>query len=278
METTAVERTTTTMNESISSWLGGVALTMPEPTPKTAAYYRSKAFVSTIGVNPLIAAAAPLFFLVEKIQNLTTTPNLTQLRTDLLHEVKAFETQAQQHGYRSKMLIAARYVLCTWVDELISRTTWGRDLTWQLQTLVEQPTADIKENRSFFLVLNHCLQDPSTYVDLLELLYLCLSLGFEGEYRYLERGYILLAELRDNLYHTIQRHRGEASKQLEIHTPQVPITEKILPRLIARVSFIAALAVISVMTYLLSNYHLNHSLQATTTLLQPLSFSGEEHP
>lgn len=244
----------------------------------TQAYYRSKAFVSKIGINPLIAAAAPLFFLMEKIQTLHLKPELDHLASDLLHEMKAFETQAQQHGYPPKIWLAARYVLGVWIDEIITRTFWGRDIEWQLQDLIDKSGTDSKENKSFFLLLNHCSQDPSKYLDLLELLYLCMSLGYEGEYRHMERGYILLAEIRDNLYHTIQRHRINAHKQLERQSQIAIVKEKILPRLLTRSLVITLLITSMISGFIYSKIQLKNSLRATTLLLQQnASFLPEEN-
>lgn len=232
------------------------------------AYYRSKAFVSQIAINPLVAAAAPLFYLVEKIQSLTLQPDSEQLSSDLLHEMKAFETQAQQHGYAPKIWLAARYVLCIWIDEIISRPAWGRDIGWQLQDLVDPNGSDRKENRSFFLLLSHCSQDPVKYLDLLELLYLCMSLGYEGEYRHMERGYILLAEIRDNLYHSIQRHRKNTPQQLVAQTQAQLVQEKILPRLLIRTLFISLLVATLISSFIFSKIQLKNSLHLTTLLLQ----------
>lgn len=234
-------------------------------------YYRSKAFVSKIAINPLVAAAAPLFFLVEKIQNLNLQPATEQLSTDLLHEVKAFETQAQQHGYSPKIWLAARYVLCAWIDEIIARTPWGHEINWQLQDLVDTNGNDRKENRSFFLLLNHCSQDPSKYLEILELLYLCMSLGYEGEYRHMDRGYILLAEIRDNLYHTISRHRQKQEPQLVLQTQPQLLQEKMLPRLLIRSFFITLLVTSVISSFIYSKIQLKNGLHLTTLLLQQSS-------
>lgn len=240
---------------------------------KEPTYYRSKAFVSQVGINPLIAAAAPLFFLIEKIQNLKTSPDLNQLCDDLLHEMKAFETQAQHQGYRPKMLSAARYALCVWIDEIIARTEWGRQTHWQLQDLIDNENAEKPENRSFFLLLTHCLQDPQKYLDLLELLYVCLSLGYEGEYRFMERGYILLAEIRDNLYHSILRNRPATSKQLEIAAPQTAVQERNLPKLLTRCLFIAAISTVFISSLITTNLQLNHQLNLTNNFLEQNSLA-----
>ncbi|HVV68026.1 MAG TPA: type IVB secretion system protein IcmH/DotU [Gammaproteobacteria bacterium] len=230
---------------------------------KAPAYYRSKAFVSQSGINPLITAAAPLFYLAEKFQSLEYSPGLVKLHEDLTHELKAFEHQAQSYGYRVNFIMAAQLIMSLWVDEMVLCTRWGRESDWGKYSLTETTQPDGLENKSFFFVLKHCLQDPVTYIDLLELLYLCLSLGFEGEYRYQERGYILLAEIRDTLFHTIQRHRKEVYKQLEITSaaPEEAPPEKFLSRLIGRMLLLFSTIVVIITSYCLLNGQLHYNLE-----------------
>lgn len=235
---------------------------------KLQPYYRSKAFVSQVGINPLTTGAAPLFYLVEKLQFLENSPELNKLHEDLIHELKAFENQAQSHGYRSNFILAARLVLSQWIDETILRTRWGRESDWSQYPLTDMVQNEATETKSFFLILNHCLQDPVTYIDLLELMYLCLSLGFEGEYRYLDRGYIKLAEIRDTLFHTISRQRGEVFKQLEITSTHEVTPENFLPRLMTRLALICVTAGIIIASYSLLNHQLTTHLDATNSNLQ----------
>ncbi|MFT3742252.1 MAG: type IVB secretion system protein IcmH/DotU [Gammaproteobacteria bacterium] len=248
------------------SWLDLGESRMQSQLPaKLQPYYRSKAFVSQIGINPLIAAAAPIFFLVEKFQLLSQQPDLARLRENLIHEIKAFENQAQHHTYKSPFIIAAQTILCLWADEMVLSTRWGKDSYWQEFLLAHSRLLELPENASFFAILTHCMQDAEQYIDLLELCYLCLSLGFEGEYRYLERGYIQLAEIRDSLYHLILRQRGEISKQLEIKSQTVVTTERWLPRVLTQSLFIT----VSLITCISSYFLLNHQLTQTLNRIQP---------
>ncbi len=234
-------------------------------------YYRSKAFVSKIGINPLIASASPLFFLVEKTQGVDFLPDLLKLREDLRHEIKAFENQAQSHGYRPHYILAARYVICLWIDEMILNTPWGKQQEWHKQPLIDPETSASQEEKSFFLILNHCLQDIPTYIDLLELLYLCVSLGFEGEYRYLERGHLLLTQIRDTLYHNIQHHRGEVSKQLEISIPPTLSQEQGRHPFLLRLGILFSTIITSAIIYFAMHISLEHNLQANNALLTTAS-------
>lgn len=66
----------------------------------------------------------------------------------------------------------------------------------------------------FFLLLEKLSRNPAKYLDLLELMYLCLSLGFEGKYRVLSRGLVELDAIRDSLYRQIRSLRGDEQASL----------------------------------------------------------------
>ena len=53
---------------------------------KLAPYYRSRAFASKVGINPLVTASSPIFFLVEKFQKAAIVPNLDALHEDLFQK------------------------------------------------------------------------------------------------------------------------------------------------------------------------------------------------
>lgn len=245
-----------------ADWMVGDLATLEEnisnlPTQRIQPYYRSKAFISKIGINPLISAASPIFFLTEQIELSETPFDLDQFHEHMVHEVKAFENQVQTQGYHSHIVLAARYVICLWVDETILNTKWGRQSLWQNHLLIN--LSETGENKSFFLLLSHCLQDPSSYLHLLELLYLCLSLGFEGEYRYIERGHIQLAKVYDNLFHCIQQQRGEVSKQLEISMVENATPNKYLKRLLLRSTSLFIAVLLPITTYFVINHYLENN-------------------
>ncbi len=66
-------------------------------------------------------------------------------------------------------------------------------------------------------MLEHCLQNPHQRLHLLELLYLCTSLGFEGRYRVMHDGRSQLEALRERTAAVIRSTRGEYEHELSPH-------------------------------------------------------------
>ncbi len=179
-------------------------------------YYRSKAFVSQIAINPLVAAASPLLFLLEQIGHLKQMPDLNQLHDALMYELGVFEHQAQCYQYRPYVIFAAKYMICAWTDHIILTAAWDKTLAWE-KIRLSDPQAEERDH-SFYLLIDRCAKEPGIYIDLLEFFYLCLSLGFQinSSSDSQEANMFRLSKIRDYLFEVISKQRGNISKQLEI--------------------------------------------------------------
>lgn len=165
------------------------------------------------GLNPLVRAANPLLDLVVPLRHLTQPPDLGQLRERLAQAIRTFETEARAAGVDTESIAAARYALCTLLDETISGTPWGSSV-WGSRSLLVAFHNEASGGEKVFLVLQRLSQDPARHLDLLELMYLCLALGLEGRFRLAEGGQAQLATLRERLLGMIRQHRGAVEPAL----------------------------------------------------------------
>jgi len=115
------------------------------------------------------------------------------------------------------MVLASRYVLCTLLDEIVLATPWGNQSAWTSQTLLNAFHNEGWGGEKFFLILDRLLQEPHKNVDLLELQYVCLALGFEGKMRVKEGGRAELDRIQTNVYNVIRSVRGEFEQDLSPH-------------------------------------------------------------
>jgi type VI secretion system protein ImpK len=65
-------------------------------------------------------------------------------------------------------------------------------------------------------MLDRISPDPGRYIDLMELQYLCIAVGFTGKYQVLDRGHARLADVHQDLYRKIRSHRGTAPTELAL--------------------------------------------------------------
>lgn len=189
-----------------------------EPIARIHSYYRTKTFTPTTGINPLVTAASPLLSLTGKLQRCDQYEDIDALYHGLIHEIKAFEHQTLSQGYRSEVILVARYILCATLDDLILHATWNGNTDWQKHTLLMAFQKETNGDERFFVILERLIEDPALHIDMLELIYLCLSLGFKGKYRTIDNGKELLDEIIDDLYQTIRWQKGTLSKQMLIRS------------------------------------------------------------
>jgi type VI secretion system protein ImpK len=174
--------------------------------------------VPKTGTNPLVAAAAPVLAAAMRIGgNSRAAPDVDQLRGAMVGAMRRFETEALATGMDTRSLRAARYALCATVDDLVLSTPWGATSSWAQQSMTSIFHNEVTGGERFFEILEQMQRDLGHHEPVVELMYLCLSLGFAGRYRVVSRGGAEIAELRDGVYRTIRQRRGDFERELSPH-------------------------------------------------------------
>lgn len=170
-----------------------------------------------VGASALVDAATSLLALAPQLRHSTRHPDVAGLRDHLIREIRSFENNARAQGVAPESVQAARYALCTFLDEAVLTTPWGSESAWSNQTLLSTFHNETWGGEKFFAILDRALQEPVRMLDVLELLYVCLALGFEGKYRVLERGRARLEEIQDQAFRAIRAQRGDFERDLSSH-------------------------------------------------------------
>lgn len=170
-----------------------------------------------LGLNPLVAAASALLSEVVRLKHSFEEEEPHALNQRLTGELKLFEHRALHDGVESSQVMAARYVLCTVLDEAVVTTPWGNESEWAQMSLLSSFHNETFGGEKFFQLLERLSRNPVKHLPMLELMYLCLSLGFEGKYRVLPRGMLELEAVRDSLYRQIRQLRGDVPRELSPH-------------------------------------------------------------
>ena len=177
---------------------------------------RDRGDTALAGNNPLVAAANPLLDLIPQIRATGHHDSPAQLREHLVDEVRRFETRAQQSGISPEVIIGARYCLCTAVDEAAALTPWGGSI-WSSQSLLVMFHNETWGGEKFFQLLSRLVQNPQQHLHLIELIYFCLAMGFEGRFRVIDNGRSQLETLKQRLLQIIRQTRGEIAQPLSPH-------------------------------------------------------------
>ena len=167
--------------------------------------------------NPIIQAAAPLLTLGARLSTSVHQANIATLRQQAVQEVRAFEERMRGTGVVAEDAIVARYVLCGFMDAAVLNTPWGAQGDWASQSLLVLFHKEVSSGEKFFDIVARLRGDPQRYIDLIELAYVCLALGYEGKYRHDPSGQGRLAELQHDLYRLIREQRQVSVEDLSPH-------------------------------------------------------------
>jgi type VI secretion system protein ImpK len=168
------------------------------------------------GLSSLVQAASPLLLLAGQLRGTLSVPDVGGLRRHAVDEIRRFEERARSSRIPNEVVLAARYVLCAALDEAVLSTPWGAHSEWAQQTLLVALHREAWGGEKFFEMLDRISDDPTRHIELMELQYLCLVLGFSGKYQVLERGQVRLAEVQQELYRKIRNHRGTPQPELSV--------------------------------------------------------------
>jgi type VI secretion system protein ImpK len=193
---------------------GGPALGIPQSSAPRAAGENEANAIAMTGMNTLCALATPLLSLVSRIRNRAQHMDPEKLRQSVMAEVRGFENAALKAGEDAQKVKVARYALCATIDDVVLNTPWGEQSPWTMKTMVGTFHRETVGGDRFYDLLARLEQDPAANIDLLELLYMCLSLGFEGRLRVENGGQDKHLQIRNTLARLIRAQRGEVERDL----------------------------------------------------------------
>lgn len=167
--------------------------------------------------NPIVQAAAPLLTLGARLSTVVQQANIATLRQQAVQEIRACEERMRTGGVPPEDSVVARYVVCTFVDSAVLNTPWGAQGDWAGQSLLVIFHKEVSGGEKFFEILERLRANPARYIDLIELVYLCLALGYEGKYRHDPTGAGRLSELQHDLFRLIRDQRNLRDEGLSAH-------------------------------------------------------------
>ncbi|MBV8503106.1 MAG: DotU family type VI secretion system protein [Paucibacter sp.] len=165
-------------------------------------------------INPLVAAAQPLLAAAVRLRATARHANPAGLKDALADGVRKFEAQARQQGIPNEQIVAARYILCTFIDESAASTPWGGSGAWSAQSLLVMFHNETWGGEKVFQLMSKLAENVAGNRNLLELLYLVMALGFEGRYRVLDNGRAQLDSVRSRLLQMLNQQRETPDKML----------------------------------------------------------------
>jgi len=213
------------------------------------------------GLNQLIAYANPIFSAVPQISAARTHPDPALLKETLQDLIEAFEAGASKSGASDAIVEGAVFALCCLADDVAAATPWGRDWTGQGLLKVMRDRDD--GGAEFFELLAQTQKKPEENADLLEFLYICLALGFQGRYRDASgEGAGELRRIRAELHALVTRRRARPAELSERWRPAKSVPSGREPKAAARASWRAIAAPAFALLLLFAGYLISQRTSA----------------
>ena len=205
----------------------------------------------------VVRSAAPLLNLAHAVRYTEEQPDIEQLRRAAVEAVQRYERDLASARISPERARAAHYVICATVDDVVLSKPWGVRAGWARSGLVSTFHMDVTGGDRVFDLLDHFHQSPGSNKDLLLLIYLCLSLAFEGRTRVSARGTLELGRIRDSLYKTLLGQFGAFERELSPHWRGVSARHKPLRTMVALWTVLSALVLLLALGYLFFTLSLN---------------------
>ena len=174
----------------------------------------SSAPIEATGSNPLIAAGSRLIALANALRAETGYADMGRLRQEVIEELRAFQGSVRDAGSSDEEVRYGHYALCALLDEVVLSTPWGAKSAWARQTLVATFHNEVVSGDRMFEIAESLEARPNRAPDLLELIYYCISFGFEGRMRLDRQGASRLFSMRERIFAALRTLRGPFERGL----------------------------------------------------------------
>lgn len=227
--------------------------------------------------NLFIDYATPLIGLILRAKKQKKPHNdLNHLYQQCIDEIKNIEFELLEAGHDNATVIAYRYILCTFIDEAIMSTEWGASSSWMSKSLLVHFHNESWGGEKIYLIITRLEQDFEKYFNLLEFVFLCLCLGFQGRFKvmaYHEQK--KHEEIVHNLYDKLRLHRkvdidAYVSPYENIVSKKYSLDRRVSPKKV-----MLYILGITLVIYLVYAFALSHSSSAVVNDLRDI-LSHEE--
>jgi len=127
-----------------------------------------------------------------------------------------------EQGYENTHIMIVRYILSTFIDELLGTMNWENGDEWANQSLLSHYYKETYGGKKFFQLLEQFVQKPTEYMQHMKLIYACLSLGYKGKYSQADNTETQIEGIRQELYARIKNFDTQEEKFYTDH----PVSSK----------------------------------------------------
>jgi len=127
--------------------------------------------------------ASECFILILQLRSTNDYGSATILKSRVIEMFDKFENNARRIGIDNEKVRLAKFALVAFLDETIISSEWAEKNEWLAEPLQIKLFDTFNAGEEFFTNMSSLRQRTSANKDILEIFYLCLSLGFKGKYQ-----------------------------------------------------------------------------------------------
>lgn len=174
--------------------------------------------LQTHSYNALIELANPLLATALRLKKISHLEDIGSLYSRMQNEVMVLSEKVKELNYDSAFQLSFRYCVCTFIDEIVMATPWGNSSIWGQRSLLAHFHNETWGGEKFYSILSRTMLEPEKYHELLEFMYICLALGFKGQYAIGPHGQENIQNTLIKLQKTLRPLRGyDYQRNQQIH-------------------------------------------------------------
>lgn len=207
---------------------------------------------SSAADSPLLFASKEIFKETYRLKNQKNVSDVYGLSKIMIDELDKFSNIAMEQGVDADQILMSRYILCTFIDEMLSSADWAKDNAWAGVSLLNKYYEESYGGDKFFQLLVRFEEEPTEFIYVMELAYVCLSFGYGGKYKSKNSSIQDLGAIKENLYRQIKTTKPKKEKFYANH-PAAQRHHKLYSKLsrtiILAVALLLMVAIYAIFTY-----------------------------
>lgn len=133
--------------------------------------------------NNLPEIASEAFILIIQLRSTSEYGEPASLKNKIIDMLDRFEKRAKSASIDNEKIYLSKFALIAFLDESIISSEWNRKDAWLSEPLQLKLFDTFNAGEEFFTNLDNLRQRTASNRDVLEIYYLCLTLGFKGKYQ-----------------------------------------------------------------------------------------------
>ena len=127
--------------------------------------------------------ASECFILILQLRATSNYGNASELKARVIDMFDKFENNSRRIGIDNERIQSAKFALVAFLDETIISSEWADKNEWLTEPLQIKLFDTFNAGEEFFTNMANLRQRTAQNKEILEIYYLCLSLGFKGKYQ-----------------------------------------------------------------------------------------------